>query len=368
MILHKDKKYIFQRYPPTNLSSLQAWNAADEYILKYAESLNLRDSSLIIFNDRFGFLTSLLYEFSPNVVINFVSQQKAIRQNLVANDLAEEKIKFVEPLAEASEKFDVAFVKVPKSMELFRLQLFHISKILDKSGIVICGFMTKHFTKQILSIAENFFETVEQSQAWKKSRVLILKNLKDFQSHKIINSIAFEDQIFKQYFGVFSSKQIDSASAFLIKNWKIENNIERVLDLASGNGFLGKMIRLQNPACEIHLLDDDWLAVESSKMNFSPDDDKIFFHFNDSLENFDADFFDLIVCNPPFHFEHENNIEVAIRLFHEAERVLKKTGSFQIVANRHLNYKTHLNRIFEKVETLKTNQKFVIYECRSANS
>ncbi len=343
---------------------MQAWNAADEYLLQYFESLEIFEPNISIYNDRFGFLTCHLHEFSPNVVINFASQKKSIIQNLKLNQLSKDKINFIEPLSDLEKNINIAVLKIPKSMDLFRLQLMNIAKSLDKDGVVLCGFMTRHFTPQMLSIANDFFESVEQSKAWKKSRILTLKKSKPIKDENIINSISFEDQTFKQYFGVFSAKNIDVASQFFVKHWKVKDDAEKVLDLASGNGFLAKMIRLKNPESKIHLLDDDWLAVESSKLNFANDNENTFFHYNDSLEVFEDDFFDLIVCNPPFHFEFETNIEVAIELFKQVKRILKKDGSFQLVANRHLNYKTHLIKLFDKVEKIKADRKFEIYVCK----
>lgn len=364
MNLDAGKNYIFKRYPKTEQRSLQAWNAADEHILEYLKSLDLDEKSFSIYNDRFGFLTCHLHKFSPKIIVNFASQKKAILQNLEANQLSKDTINFVKPFENSNKKIDFAIIKIPKSMDLFHLQLSQITKYLSEKGTVVCGFMTKYFTPQMLRITDRFFENVEQSKARKKSRVLHLRGLKQVKEKEIINSISFGNHVFKQYSGVFSSNNIDYASQFFVKNWNVNKDVERVLDLASGNGFLAKMIRLYNPDCEIHLLDDDWLAVESSKMNFKADDAKTFFHFNDSLENFSDEMFDLIVCNPPFHFEFETNIEVAIQLFKEARRCLSKNGSLQLVANRHLNYKTHLSKLFESVELLKRNKKFEIYDCR----
>ena len=79
----------------------------------------------------------------------------------------------------------------------------------------------------------------------------------------------------------------------------------------------------------------------------------------------DDNFFDFVVCNPPFHFEHENNIEVAIDLFVQVRRCLRRDGSFQAVANRHLNYQTHLKRLFGNVRIIGRNRKFEIISCES---
>ena len=74
-------------------------------------------------------------------------------------------------------------------------------------------------------------------------------------------------------------------------------------------------------------------------------------------------FFDLVVSNPPSHFEYETNIEIAITLFKEVARCLKPDGRFVIVASKHLNFKTHLERIFERCKISAENNKFIIYEC-----
>jgi 16S rRNA G1207 methylase RsmC len=96
-------------------------------------------------------------------------------------------------------------------------------------------------------------------------------------------------------------------------------------------------------------------------MNLQGDD--FHFHYNDDLKIFDNRQFDYIVSNPPFHFEHENNIEVSLDLFHQSARILKNNAHFQIVANKHLNYLTHLEKYFTQVDITAENEKYIIYEC-----
>ena len=86
-------------------------------------------------------------------------------------------------------------------------------------------------------------------------------------------------------------------------------------------------------------------------------------HLDNDLSIFDENTFDLIVTNPPFHFEYEINIQVPIALFRECFRRLKKGGSLQVVGNTHLNYKTHLQRIFPSVQVVAEDKKFVVYKC-----
>lgn len=359
--------YSITRYPKTRNQSLQAWSAADEYLLDLVhflglfETLDLRKQTLAIFNDRFGFLTCHFHQFSPTIILNYKSQEKAIFQNLESNDLKFSELNFITPLESLPEQLDVAILKIPKSLDLFRMQLFQLSKSLKDEGVVLVSFMTKYFTPQMLSIANEFFEKVEQSKARKKARYLILENKKPAKEVSTLHSIEFQQYIYKQYFGVFSAKNIDYASQFFIEHLKLKEGDQRVLDLASGNGVLSKAIQLQNPSCEIHLMDDSFLAIESSKLNLSSEN--TFFHFSDSMEIFEDDYFDLVISNPPFHFEHETNIEVAVQLFYEVKRCLKNGGRFELVASRHLNFKTHLIKIFHEVNIVSENNKFVIYEC-----
>ncbi|GAA4825932.1 methyltransferase [Algivirga pacifica] len=356
--------YKIKRYPSTSNHSLKSWSAADEYMLQYLSDLESTPSHAIICNDRFGYLGCHLSPFSPQVVINYKSQEKAIRLNLEKNGIAPEKLSFYTPL-DTLQDTTIALIRIPKSTDLFEWFLHQVHTQIDDKGEVICSFMTKYFNPQLLKVAEKYFEEVEQSKAWKKARLLILKKPKkiDTSITSLVHQLPYQDQkVFEQYYGVFSAKNIDYATQFFMENMLIEGNENTVLDLASGNGVLAWAARQVLPNADIHLMDDAHLAVASSQRNLSSE--KTSFHFEDHIEDLPVKQFDLIVSNPPFHFEHENNIEVSIGLFQQVKKALSPTGNFQLVANKHLNYKTHLEKIFEKVEVVQENDKFIIYQCR----
>lgn len=356
------EKYNIIRYPKSDNKSLKAWNSADEYILKYIEENEIESKNLAIYNDRFGFLSSFLNGYSPKIVIDSISQEKSIKSNISLNKLDITNCKFITPLDKLKSQKELSIIKIPKSMDLFRLYLGQLSEALDEDSVVICGFMTKYFTSQMLDIANEYFEQVEQSLAWKKSRLLILGKPKQKDKSSIINEISLNDIMkIKQYFGVFSAKNIDYATQYLIEHINLRDIDNTILDLASGNGVMACIINEKKTDCEIHLVDDSFLAIESSKLNLKGEN--IHFHYLDNLEEFKDNYFDFIVSNPPSHFEHETNIEVSISLFKETKRILKKDGHFQIVANKHLNLKTHLVKIFNVVNILVENQKYIIYEC-----
>ncbi len=74
--------------------------------------------------------------------------------------------------------------------------------------------------------------------------------------------------------------------------------------------------------------------------------------------------FDLIVTNPPFHDEYQTDISVSLDLFLQATERLSASGYLVVVANRHLNYLTHLRRYFDEVTTVAENEKFIVYRSR----
>ncbi len=352
-------KYKIERHDLSNDKSLRPWSAADEYLLQSFSQIEHPPSNLCIYNDRFGFLACYLHSIEPRIILSQKSQEKAIRSNLKANRLP--LLNFSDPLAALDRKMDFAILKVPKSLALFQLFLEQIVHNSSKNVTVICAFMTRHFSPKLVEIAAQYFEVTEQSKALKKARLLTLTKKRKTAKKILTTTLNYNDQDYQQYGGVFSGEHIDYATQYLLEHVQIKDTDKLVLDLASGNGVIGNEIYKQVPDAEIHLMDDAFLAVASAKLNVQGEN--IHHHFNNDFSIFKPDYFDLIVTNPPFHFEYEINIQIPIALFKQCRRCLKETGSFQLVANRHLNYRVHLEPLFSTVEVLAENDKFIVYSC-----
>ena len=359
---NNNSSFKIDRYPTTSLSSLKPWNAADEYIIAFIEENKLQSPAIII-NDRFGFLPLALQHLNPTIIIDYKSQEKAVCTNLETNNIAVNNYSFSTILSTDTSNFNLGIVKVPKSMELFSLYLHQLSQRINDNGIVLCGFMTKYFTSSMLEVANHYFGKVEQSLAWKKSRLLVLSEPVKKQDESLTETVSLPNgDHLSQYKGVFSSKKIDVGTRFLLEQLTIGEDENTILDLACGNGIIAHQIAEQNPDAELHLVDDFYLAIESAKTNLP----KSHCHFNNELSDFQDELFDLIVTNPPFHFGHETNIDVSLNLFKQSCACLKSTGRFVIVANKHLNYSTHLRKIYSQVDITAENKKFQIIECRNS--
>ena len=370
-LLHKKNEMRFnhktinlQRYPNTANRSLRAWSAADELILETALGLGLEKKSIVLVHDTFGAMAVALSAHNPHSVITNASQLKATKLNLANNGLDKKDWEHSNPLNIQSKYIDIALLKIPKSADLFQLYIQQLHASCKSESILLCGFMTRNFTARWKEIAELYFEDVSQSMSVKKARVLILKSPKDTIEkiplfHTVKNDL---DLNLKQYSGVFSSEKVDPATQVLLEHVPATSDSDNVLDLACGNGVIAAYIQKQNPKTQLAILDDNFLAIASAKLNLGKEN--INYHWSDTVTACRDQKFDLILCNPPFHFEYENTIDISLQLFKEAKNALKQNGAFYIVANTHLNYRTHLTKLFKEVSQVTESGKFEVILCK----
>ncbi len=355
---------ILKRYPSSKNRSLRPWNAGDEYVLKTLPE-NLEGKKVLLVGDRFGYLSCHLHHLQPTLVADKRSQVIAISENLKRNELELDGREINPSIFEVGDTFDFAVIIIPKSIELFEFYLSQVSNLLNTDSKVVCPFMTRNFSPRITEVAAKYFEEVSQSLAWKKSRLLQLSNPKSLTTRPEDLIQSFKDDLFgdvklKQYPGVFSTGSLDIGTRFLLENIELKPDELNILDVGSGNGVISVWLRSQKPEAELCLVDDSYLAVESSKLNLN--DSRTTHIWADNLNGLTGIEFDLIVSNPPFHQEYETDVEVSIRLFKQVKKVLKQGGRFVIVANRHLNYGNHLKKLFPTVNVTHQNEKFEIIE------
>lgn len=398
---YHDQDFTLLRYPETSNQSLRAWSAADELLLRYYDAAREGAETppqTAIVHDRFGMLATVLQSFGPAVVLSFSSQEKSLRQNLLSNKLPVQDEHWLKPLDPMPFAPDITLMKVPKSVDLFRLYLHQLHQAFMKAGaeaapVIYAGFMTRHFTPQMLEAAGEYFEEVSQTKARKKARLLELRKPRADASlsenpQQLMHEIAAKippakvsgedvaidaDAItlsLRQYYGVFSAGGVDAATLLLLEHLKVAEDEQTLLDIGCGNGIIGLELWRQKPGSELHLMDDAALAVASARYNIKQVaagalDEQILLHQYDGLDMFPNGFFDFIVSNPPSHLEHENNIEVALALFGEAAKKLRPGGRIMIVSSKHHNFRTHLKKSFTSVHAIARNENFEVLEARA---
>jgi 23S rRNA (guanine1835-N2)-methyltransferase len=349
----------FVRIPETKNLTLTAWNAADEHLIKIITENEPNTTNTAIFHDRFGYLSCFFADNNPDIVVYLKSQQTAISKNIFSNKRIND-LNFITPFTlSVKKKWNTVILHIPKSLDLFELYLQMIHRFSEPGVIVYCAFLTRHFTTTMLKMAEFYFMDVKQSLTIKKSRVLTLTGKRDNIAEKNPVHSVYYEKTFKQYSGVFSKDKIDLATRFLLENIHLEKNEKKVLDWGCGNGIIGILLSENLPDTEVYYMDDNILATESVRMNTKKG--KVFWEYD--INTISGEKFDLIISNPPFHFEHENDISVSLDFFEKSVDYLSQNGRLIAVANKHINYLSHLKKVFPISEILAENNKFVIYQC-----
>ena len=351
-----------QRYPPTRDRSLRVFSAADELLLEWAATTT--DCPLTVVNDPFGAL-ALSHPGPVHFISSSHGQEEALRRNAIHLGVPQPPCTRLldEPPRPLIQR---AVLRIPKSIELFDFYLDYLVRRGSPDLEIAAGFMTRHFTPAWLEVAGRYAGQVTQSRARRKARLLHLTALTapPGGAPPQLNELAYGGRVYRQYPGVFSGKQVDFATQFLLNSWEQLGGLpvpSAILDVACGNGIIGDQLLLRYPSARLTAVDDFLLAVKSAELNLPPPP-RATVRYQHRLDDIPSQSQDLIVINPPFHFGYTNTIDISLSLFAQMPRVLRPGGHLVIVANQHLNYATQL-RARWTVEPAAQNERFIVYRC-----
>ena len=357
------------RYPIRKKELLRAWDAADEYLLNhfFEENIQARNLNILIVNDNFGALTTVLSEHDLTAWTDSWLAQEGIKQNLVLNDLSVDDIKIKNSLETPEGDYDVVLIKTPKSLALLEDQLIRIKPYISKLTKVIAAGMVKSIHTSTLKLFEKYIGPTKTSFAKKKARLIfsisnesIVQVKSPYPKTYTLEGTQYSIQ---NHANVFSRESLDIGTRFFLQYIPQSEKFKKIIDLGCGNGIVGLIAAEKNPHAELLFLDESFMAVESAKENFKAafkEQRNAEFKASDSLTGIDKNSADLILNNPPFHQNNAVGDEVAWQMFKQSKEVLKAEGELWVIGNRHLAYHIKLKKIFGNCEMIASNKKFVI--------
>lgn len=149
--------------------------------------------------------------------------------------------------------------------------------------------------------------------------------------------------------GVFSAEKIDKGSEVLAAVMPDAIN-GRVADLGAGWGCLSRHILSREGVVALDLIEADKVALDCARRNI--DDPRARFFWDDATIFTPDQPYDVVISNPPFHTSRTGRPELGQAFIQSAARILKPSGRFVMVANRHLPYEDSLTKHFRVVEDL----------------
>lgn len=359
------------RQPEQQNEPLQAFDAADEYLLNYlAAQQPVAGTRVLVLNDSFGALAaSLLGKVEVSSSGDSFLGFQGLEKNLLRNGQAFDAIQGIPASEPLVGPFDRVLIRVPKTLALLEEQLIRLQGQLAPGAEVIAAAMIKHLPRAAGDLLERYIGPVQASLAVKKARLLIATPeakepaVSPYPSRYRLDAPAIE---LINHANVFCREGLDIGTRAFLPHLPKNLGSARVADLGCGNGVLAIASALQNPDAQYTLVDESFMAVQSAAENWRAalGDRDMIVRAGDGLAGQEAQSLDVVLCNPPFHQQQVVGDFLAWRMFQQAREALVVGGALYIVGNRHLGYHSKLARLFRGVEQVANTPKFVILKAR----
>ena len=359
------------RQPEQQNEPLQAFDAADEYLLAFlAEQQPDAATRVLVLNDGFGALAASL---AGKVQVtssgdSFLAFQ-ALEKNLVRNGLPFDVVPTVPASEPVAGPFDRVLIKIPKTLALLEEQLIRLQSQLAPGAQVIAAAMIKHLPRAAGELLERYIGPVQASLAVKKARLLIATpQAKPPATSPYPTRYGLDEPNIEllNHANVFCREGLDIGTRAFLPHLPKNLGSARVADLGCGNGVLAIASALANPDARYTLVDESYMAVQSAAENWRAalGEREVIVRAGDGLAGQEAQSLDVVLCNPPFHQQQVVGDFLAWRMFQQAREALVVGGALYIVGNRHLGYHSKLARLFRGVEQVAATPKFVILKAR----
>ncbi|TRX76096.1 methyltransferase [Pseudomonas mangiferae] len=354
------------RHPERADDPLQAFDAADEYLLNHLHHQGLAPTDrLLVLNDAFGALACSLVGYAT-VTSSGDSHLAylALQRNLARNGLAQAPT-FVPASETPAGPFDTVLIRIPKTLALLEEQLIRLHGQLAPGARVIAAGMLKHLPRAAGDLLERYVGPVQASLAVKKARLLIATpqaRPMPVSPYPTRYRVEQPDIELLNHANLFCREGLDIGTRAFLPHLPRALGAVRVADLGCGNGVLGIAYALGNPQAALTLVDESYMAVQSAAANWRAilGERPAAIQADDGLATQPAGSLDLVLCNPPFHQQQVVGDFLAWRMFTQARDALVQGGELWIVGNRHLGYHAKLKRLFRGVEQVAATPKFVV--------
>lgn len=367
--------FVLRRRPLRRNERLRAWDSADTYLLQEVaeefESNPEGSQRILIVNDNFGALAVALAAWSPQVWSDSYLSQWATRDNLLANGIDPAAITQVNSCAQPIGPLDLVLLRVPKTLALLEDQLIKLKPLLKADTKVMIAGMVKAMPRRVWQILAQLLGATDTAPALKKAKLIrVTPDLTlplPSNPYPVTYPLEGTDWLISNHANVFSRDSLDVGTRFFLPHLPVMPQASDIIDLGCGNGVVGLKAAVKHPLAAVHFVDESFMAVASAQENFT----RAFgatrtgvFHVGDGLSDFSPASADLVLCNPPFHQQQTVGDQIAQQLFKQAHKVLRPSGEFWVIGNRHLGYHVTLKRLFGNAELVASNAKFVILRMR----
>ena len=187
----------------------------------------------------------------------------------------------------------------------------------------------------------------------------------DLSSQRQEFTYYFDNEVFRFTTdnGVFSKDHVDYGSYILIRSICNRDLGKSLLDLGSGYGPIGIILKRFHPETEVEMAEVNSRAVELSILNGEINKTDIKVHLCDDITTLDHKF-DTIALNPPIRAGKA----VIYDLYEKSSVMLNENGHLYIVIRKAQGAKssmTKLETLFGKVEVIERDSGYFVLDCHN---
>jgi 16S rRNA (guanine1207-N2)-methyltransferase len=365
-------EFALTRFPEDPRDRLRAWDASDEYLLRYLAQEGVPLSgTVVVVGDRWGALVTALAEHRPAQITDSHLTQEATRANLARHGVEPGAVRLLTTQDPPPDRVDVLLVRVPKSLALLEDQLLRLAPAVHAGTVVVGTGMVKEIHTSTLRLFERILGPTRTSLAEKKARLIFCTPDPALEPpaspwpyvYTLPDGIGpASGRTVVNHAGVFCAERLDIGTRFFLEHLPSGGDGRRVVDLGCGNGVVGTALALADPAAEVLFVDESFQAVASAEATYKANGvpGHAEFRVADGLAGVPSGSVDLVLNNPPFHSHQATTDATAWRMFSGARRALRPGGELWVIGNRHLGYHVKLRKLFGNSRLVASDPKFVV--------
>ncbi|SEP85671.1 MULTISPECIES: class I SAM-dependent methyltransferase [Pseudomonas] len=263
-----------------------------------------------------------------------------------------------------AQPYDTAVLFLPKSRELTDYLLSVLAAMVPQGALYVVGEKRggiERAAKQLALLgAASKLDNARHCQLWKVSHPQAAPVMLHERAERFELDVAGSMLHVVSLPGVFSHGRLDKGSALLLEH--LDNlPAGALLDFGCGAGVVGASLKQRYPHNDLHMLDVDAFAVESSRLTLAAN------RLNGTVlagDGIAAAPIGLaaIISNPPFHQGVHTHYQASETLLREAVHHLRPGGELRIVANSFLRYPPLIEQYLGPCKVLAERDGFRIYQ------
>ena len=360
------------RWPPTADDRLQAWDAADEYLLRHLDACApAPGAGVLLAGDRWGALAVAVAARGIGVACWGDSHlgRLALAANLSANGLDPGAVPFTGADRPPPGRPGLVLLRLPKDLAALEDDLRQLRGALSPGATIVAGGMIKHTPTRAWRLLERLVGPTTTTPGWKKARLGVatvaggaLPAAAPARSYRPLPQLELAGAP-----GVFGGGRLDGGTALLLRHLPEGAAPLAAADLGCGDGVLALALACRCPRAQVLGVDESYRAVACARANLERNaaalggsEGRVSFTVADGLAGVPPGSLDLVLCNPPFHQGHAVADLAAGRLFAQARAALRPGGRLLAVGNRHLGHHAKLDRLFGAHELLDGDARFLV--------